>query len=43
MKLAVCRYCDEGHDIQAARDMREALLERAVKGVTAAVCEVNDK
>ena len=43
MKLAVRRFCDEGHDIQAARDMREALLERPVKGVTAAVCEVNDK
>ena len=43
MKLAVRRYCDEGHDIQVARDMREALLERPVKGVTAAVCEVNDE
>lgn len=43
MKLAVRRFCDEGHDIQAARDMREAVLERPVKGVTAAVCEVNDK
>ena len=35
MKLAVCRFCDEAHDIQAARDMREALLERPVRGVTA--------
>ena len=43
MKLAVRRFCDEGHDTQAARDMREALLERPVKVVTAAVCEVNDK
>ena len=44
MKLAVRRFCDEGHDgIQAARDIREALLQRAVKGVTAAVCEVNEK
>ena len=43
MKLAVRRYCDEGHKIQVARDMREALLERPVKGVTAAVCEVNDE
>ena len=43
MKLAVRRFCDEGHDIQAARDMRDALLERPVKGVTAAVCEVNEK
>ena len=37
------RFCDEGHDIQAARDMREALLERPVKGVTVAVCEMNYK
>ena len=44
MKLAVRRFCDEGHDgIQAARDIREALLQRPVKGVTAAVCEVNEK
>ena len=43
MKLAVRCFCDEGHDIEAARDIREALLERPVKGVTAAVCEVNEK
>ena len=44
MKLAVRRFCDEGHDgIQAARDKREALLQRPVKGVTTAVCEVNEK
>ena len=44
MKLAVRRFCDQGHDgIQAARDKREALLQRPVKGVTAAVCEVNEK
>ena len=30
MKQAVRRYCDEGHDIQSAADMREALLERPV-------------
>ena len=36
-------FCDQGYDIQAARDMRDALLERPVKGVTAAVCEVNEK
>ena len=35
------RFCDEGHDgIQVARDMREALLQRPVKGVTAAVCDI---
>ena len=43
MKQAVQRYCDEGHDIQSAADMREALLERTVQGVTASVCEVNGK
>ena len=43
MKLAVRCFCDEGYDIQAARDMREALLERPVKVVTATVCEVNEK
>ena len=43
MKLAVRRFCDEVHDIQAAWDMREALLQRPVKGVAAAVCEVNEK
>ena len=36
-------FVTRGHDIQAARDMRDALLERPVKGVTAAVCEVNEK
>ena len=43
MKQAVRRYCDEGNDIQSARDMRAALLQRPVQGVTASVCEVNDK
>ena len=43
MKQAVRRYCDEGHDILSAADMREALLERPVQGVTASVCEVNGK
>ena len=43
MKQAVRRYCDEGHDIQSAADMRGALLERTVQGVPASVCEVNGK
>ena len=42
MKQSVRRYCEEGNDIQSAADMREALRERPVQGVTAAVCEVND-
>lgn len=40
MKLSVRKYCDEGHDIQSVKDMRGALLERPVKGVTVAVGEV---
>ena len=43
MKQAVRLYCEEGHDIQSAADMREAVLERPVQGVTASVCEVNGK
>ena len=43
IKQALRRYCDEGNDIQSARDMREALLQRPVQGVTASVCEVNEK
>ena len=46
MKQSVRRYCDEGNDIQSAADknyMREAVRERPVQVVTAAVCEVNDK
>ena len=43
MKQAERRYCEEGHDIQSAADMREAVLERPVQGVTASVCEVNGK
>ena len=42
MKLSVRKYCDEGHDVQSAQDMREALLERPVQGVTVAVCEVKE-
>ena len=37
MKATIKRYCNEGHDIQTASDMREALCERPVKGTTAAV------
>ena len=43
MKQSVQRYCDEANDIQSAAGMREALRERTVQGVTAAVCEVKDK
>ena len=43
MKQAVRRYCDEGHDIQSAADMRDSLRETTVQGVTASVCEVGSK
>ena len=32
VKLAIRRYCNEGHDILTAQDMRKALVER-VKGL----------
>ena len=42
MKLSVRKYCDEGHDIQSAQDMREALLQRPVQAVTVSVSEVKE-
>ena len=42
MKQALRRYSDAGNNIQSERDMREALLQRPVQGVTS-VCEVNKK
>ena len=36
MKLAM-KYCNEGHDILSASDMRKALTERRVKGTDACV------
>ena len=39
MKLSVRKYCNGGHGIQSVKDMRRALLERPVKGVTVAVGE----
>ena len=43
MKSSIRRYCDEGHDIESAAAMREALYKKPVKGVTAAVCSVNEQ
>ena len=43
MKSSIRRYCDEGHDITCAAHMRTALLERAVRGVTASVCAIDKK
>ena len=41
MKNSVRVYCNEGHDILTAMDMRKALMERPVRGTTAAVCTLN--
>ena len=41
MKLAIRTYSNEGHDILSAKDMRKALLEHPVSGVTASVNKIN--
>ena len=43
MKSSIRRYCNEGHDVLCATDMRTALSERPVRGTTACVCSVNEK
>ena len=42
MKSAIRRYCNEGHDVISAKDMRTALSEPPVRGTTACVCSVNE-
>ena len=42
MKSAIRRYCNEGHDVISANDMRTALSEPPVRGTTACVCSVNE-
>ena len=42
MKTCIRRYCNEGHDILTAADMRRALSERPVKGTSASVCVVDE-
>ncbi|KAL9951829.1 hypothetical protein ACROYT_G044564 [Oculina patagonica] len=42
MKSAIRRYCNGGHDVLSAKDMRTALSERPVRGTTASVCSVNE-
>lgn len=42
MKTCIRRFCNEGHDILTAGDMRKALSERPVKGTSACVCEVDE-
>ena len=43
MKSSIRCYCDEGNDINCAANMRTALLERPVRGVSASVCVIDDK
>ena len=42
MKSSIRRYCNEGHDVVSAKDMRVALSERPAKGTTASVCAINE-
>ena len=41
MKSAIRRYCNKGHDVISAKDMRTALSEHPVRGTTACICSVN--
>lgn len=43
MKKCIRRYCNEGHNILSAEDMRTALSERPVKGMSACVCSVDEE
>ena len=42
-KSSIRCYCNQGHDINSAADMRTALLERPVRGITASVCVIDEK
>ena len=42
MKTRIRRYCNEGHDILTAADMRRVLSERPVKGTSTCVFEVDE-
>ena len=42
MKSSIRTYCNEGHDVLTALDMRQALTQHPVKGTTAAVSIVNE-
>ena len=42
MKSSIPTYCNEGHDVLSALDMRNALTEHPVKGTTAAVSVVKE-
>ena len=42
MKSSIRAYCNEGHDVLTAVDMRDALTQHPVKGTTAAVSIVDE-
>ncbi|CAH3151372.1 unnamed protein product, partial [Porites evermanni] len=42
MKPSIRRYCNEGHGVISARDMRVALSECPVQSTTASVCVINE-
>jgi len=42
MKSSIRRYCNEGHGVISARDMRVALSESPVQSTTASVCAINE-
>ena len=42
MKSSIRRYCNEGHDVISAHDMRTALTQRLVRGTSACVCTIDE-
>lgn len=42
MKTSIRSYRNEGHDIACAKDIYTALLERPIRGVTTAVCAIDE-
>ena len=42
MKTSIRIYCNEGHDVLTAVDIRDASTQHPVKGTTAAVSVVNE-
>ena len=42
MQSSIRWYCNEGHDVDSAKDMSVALSERPVQGTTASVCAINE-
>ena len=42
MKSCIRRYCNEGHNVLIAHDMRTALMQRPVRGITACVSSIDE-